>query len=624
MNLEILAKNLSQLKKKDPLLARAVQSIQPGDRYEVMSSKKGPPSLTKTLPDGRRITLHSSYDPVTEAERFINLCDVDKVANFIVPGIGLGYHITELIKRALRSSQILIFEKEMEGLFWCLANIDFTSVLAHPGVQFQIGVDVSSLEEILEPHRIRYSLNGYATVQFKPLVHAEIEYYSPIIKKCDAILNETRIDLKTQAGFSKLFYRNIIENWKNIIGSPGIHPLKNAYSGIPAIIVSAGPSLDKNIPLLKNSGQRALTIAVATALKPLLKHNIKVDFVVAVDPEEFTLQFFDFENIPQNTWLVFDPCAPSSVVDKFPDRKIRIDSGVCLSRWLAARQGEDNFLGKTLSVAHTAFLLARHLGCRPIILTGQDLSFDQRRLHCADSHYDQICKDKIGMEQPLKLLEEDKYNEFASSFKFTRNIFAMETVTTSALDAYRDIFADKVDGHSSVYNATEGGLPIPGIPNMTLREAINIHCPDNFKSRMNGGSAEVQKLTPFENMHSVLIEQAGRFNKIVQAIQEMKSNYKKHPLMSDSLKREWVHRMDKLYRFLLDQPETLQLMQGYSYMGFIEWNQENGRILLKEEYGPESEILEDKFNRDKKFLDVLEEAADTLRNAFRKMASEID
>jgi hypothetical protein len=624
MNLEILTKNLAHLIKKDPALAEAVNSIRSPGRYVVATSKKGPPSLSLTLPDGKKITLHSTYDPVKEAGKFIDLCVIDNYSNFIVLGLGMGYHIQELVSRVPRSSKIIIFEKEMEVFFCCLANIDFTSVINHPGVQFQIGMDTSSVEGVLEPDRIHFSLNGYATIKFKPLVNAEIEYYSQIIKKVDAIFNETQIDLNTQAAFSKIFFRNIFENWKHIFSSPGVHSLKNKYLRIPAIIVSAGPSLDKNIAILKESANRVLVIAVATALRPLVKNNITVDFVVAVDPDDSTLQFFDFEKIPENIWLIFDPCVPSAVVDKFPDRKIHIDSGVCLSRWLASRQGEDNFLGKTLSVAHAAFLLSRFFGCSPIILTGQDLSFNQSQLHCTDSYYDQTRKDKIGARQPLKLLEDNKYNELSPSFKSGRNIFGKEVVTTSALNIYREIFAETVDGNTCVYNATEGGLPISGVLNVTLREAINTFCSANNRSRINSCSVEGQMPKQLGVMNSELMEQSERFNKIVLEIQKMQSICINPDLITGDQKQSFVGEMDKFYRFLLDQPETLKLLQGYSYMEFIEWNQENVRILKKEENGPKSEILEDKFNRDKKFLNVLVETAETLRNAFKKMALEIN
>lgn len=624
MNSKIFTKNLAQLKKKDPVLAQAVSSIHSEGRYTVTASKKGPPSLSLTLPDGNKITIHSTYDPVREAGQFIDQCDAGNFSNFIVLGLGLGYHIQELVGRAPRSSKIYIFDKDMECLYCCLANTDFTSIISHPGVQFQIGVGTSSVEETLEPDRIHFSLNGYATIKFKPLVNADVEYYSNILKKINALFNETQIDLKTQAAFSKIFYRNIFENWKHIISSPGVHCLKNKYLGIPAVIVSAGPSLDKNIPFLKESAHRVMVIAVATALRPLIKSNIAVDFVVAVDPDESTLQFFDFENIPENTWLVFDPCVPSAVVDKFPNRKIRIDSGVCLSRWLASMQEEDNFLGKTFSVAHAAFLLSRFLGCNPIILTGQDFSFDQRRLHCGDSYYDLVRKDKISARQPLKLLEDYKYNEFSSSFRSARNIFAKEVVTTTALTTYKNVFADKVDAHTYIYNATEGGLPISGVPSITLREAINTFCVDKNRFRINDLSADVPISMSLKTMRSELLKQFERFHKIGLQIKKIKSICIAPDFVTEDQIQNFVTHMDSFYRVLLNQSETLQLMQGYSYMEFIEWNQENGRILLKKTIGGETEVMEAKFIRDKKFLDVLEETTETLKNAFKKMASEIN
>jgi hypothetical protein len=624
MNPEIFADNLAQLQRKDPELADAVRSVPSESRYIVSPSKKGPPSLSRNLPDGNRITLHSSYDPVIEAERFVNQCEVDKHTNFIVPGIGLGYHIQELIQRVPGSSTLIIFEKEMAGLYRCLANVDFTAVIAHPGVRFHIGVEAPELESLLEKNRIGFALNGYATVKFKPLVNAEIEYFAPLLKKVDAIINETQVDLKTQAAFSKIFYRNIFANWTNIISSPGVHPLKNKYAGLPAIIVSAGPSLDKNIALLKKSANRVLIIAVATALRPLIKNNIDVDFVVAVDPDESTLQFFDFDKIPNRTWLVFDPCVPCSVVNKFPGKRIRIDSGACLSRWLASKQGEDNFLGKTLSVAHAAFLLARYLGCSPIILTGQDLSFTQNRLHCRDSHYDQLRKDKISAGHPLRELEDNQFHEFSASFQPVRNIFGKDAVTTTALKTYKDVFVDKVDGHTAIYNATEGGLCISGVPNVTLREAINSFCTKTDRPRIHGGAVPALKPDQLKGMISELIEQANRFDKIVLETRKIQSACLSPRAVTDAYKKEFVERMDTFYRFLMDQPDTLMLMQGYSYMGFIEWNQENGRILLKEDGGREAEILEDKFKRDKKFIVLLEKTATALRVAFKKMAHEME
>ena len=85
-----------------------------------------------------------------------------------------------------------------------------------------------------------------------------------------------------------------MENVPAILNSPGILGLKSQMADIPAAVVSAGPSLDKNIQLLKRGAEKFLIIAVSTALKPLLKTGVFPDFIVAIDPDETSVKGFDF------------------------------------------------------------------------------------------------------------------------------------------------------------------------------------------------------------------------------------------------------------------------------------------------------------------------------------------
>ena len=622
MNSHLLSKNLAFLVKKDRVLAETLKTFRPSDRYIVTPSKIGPPGLTLTYPDGKRKTLHSSYDPVKEAVRLIDAASVDGVSNFIILGMGLGYHIQELLKRVPDTSRVLVVEKEIEIVYHCLMNNDFTTVLDHPGVQLQIGADGSTLLGMNEEDKFGFALYGYSTLQFLPLVNSDPGFYSHRLETIKAEFHESQVELNTRAAFSKVFYRNIFKNWKNLLNSPGIHSLKGMFQNIPAVIVSAGPSLDKNISVLKGSSQRAVVISVATALKPLLKSGIEVDFVIAIDPEESTIQFFNFENQMKNICLVFDPCVPSSVVDLFPDKKVKIDSGVCLSHWIASKVGEDNYLGKTLSVAHTAFLFARHLGCDPVIFAGQDLSFNRNQLHCGGSYFDQLRKDKIGASQPLNQLEGKRYFEYSSSFKSTRDIFGNEIMTTFALDVYKNIFVENIDDNVAIFNASEGGIDIPGVPNMTLREALNVHCSRNLGPQQIKIPKGLNGLNGFGKIKNELDEQSKRFEEIHQKVQILRSRYIHSGEETKNHKTEFIGAMERLLKFLLDQPETLELMQGYSYSGFIDWNRQNAKIVILEETFPDTDVLEDKFQRDKKFLDVLEEAAEALKNGFDQMADE--
>ncbi|WP_373845633.1 6-hydroxymethylpterin diphosphokinase MptE-like protein, partial [Clostridium sp.] len=73
---------------------------------------------------------------------------------------------------------------------------------------------------------------------------------------------------------------NNFTNMKKLIESPSIECVKDKYKDIPAIIVSAGPSLDKNISELKRAEGKALIIATDAVLTTLKNHGIVPDAVV--------------------------------------------------------------------------------------------------------------------------------------------------------------------------------------------------------------------------------------------------------------------------------------------------------------------------------------------------------
>ena len=104
---------------------------------------------------------------------------------------------------------------------------------------------------------------------------------------------------------------HIINFWENITDlinqySVGdlIELLKNKQEkAYPAFIVSAGPSLDKNIEELKNIKGRGIIMAVDTAIKPLLKHGIVPDIIASVDPHK-PLSLFEYEGVEKIPMLV--------------------------------------------------------------------------------------------------------------------------------------------------------------------------------------------------------------------------------------------------------------------------------------------------------------------------------
>ncbi len=296
MTVDILSKNLSILKSNHPKAYEIINSTKSSLEYEVSLSQSGYPTLCHLSPNGNKKYLLSKYDPMREANRFIESLDASDDANFIVVGLGLGYHIIELIKSTSEHSRIVVIEKDKNLARLSFETNDLEQLLTHPGLTLIFSDQQEDVIAALEDEKVNFSLNGYQLVQQNALSEVNQKWTSELLAGIKEIIQASTIEIKTQSAKSKTFYRNIFKNFSNHIDSTGITSLKNCLSNIPVIVCSAGPSLDKNILHLKTKRDNFLLIAVATALKPLLKNKIFPDFIVAIDPEETTLNFFDLQN----------------------------------------------------------------------------------------------------------------------------------------------------------------------------------------------------------------------------------------------------------------------------------------------------------------------------------------
>ena len=607
--------NLELLNKKSPDTCSLLKNVVPERQYNIFPSKSGVLTLSAIYSDGISRLLHSKYDPIEEATRFIDSCFSNKNSNYILSGLGLGYHLNELIKKSSQNAKIIVIEKNPSIAHLALTHNDFSSIITHPGISFHIGIDPINLEQILYDERTNLAIHGYTPINFKPLINQESDYYTSIKEELTQVHQKFQIDINTQAAFSRKFYKNIFNNAQSIINSPGLKTLKNKFKEYPAIIVSAGPSLDKNISFIKSARTNIIILAVATALKPLLKNGIKPDFVVAVDPNEDTFQSFNIEAIPDDLYLIYDPCIPSSITSLFKGKSIAVDSKISLARWLFERSEDKETLGNVFSVAHSAFNISRIMGCNPIILVGQDLSFDGHRMHCTGSFYNQITQDEISAGRTLNMLEYNRYSKYSPSMTPAFNIFDKYSNTTKAMETYKIQFNNDIKGCARVLNATEGGVNIPGAENVSLREALHTHCQIDNKKKM---ACLINKPKPpikNKSLSTAIIKQKDIFDQILCELKEIENKFL---AKGDTLKKSehFILRMEDIYKKILNDTITLHLMQGYDYLGFIEWNQRNRKIIEAEGKISRHDTLQQKLIRDRAFLSVLMKTTKYLSRGF--------
>lgn len=295
-------------------------------------------------------------------------------------------------------------------------------------------------------------------------------------------------------------FTNFIQNLKQIPHSFYANGLKGCFSGIPAVVCGAGPSLQKAIPYLKELEEKALLIAGGSTLAALSSQGVTPHFGMAIDPnlEEFRRlkNSFAFE-VPflYSTRVfpaVFQTC-------NGPFGYMRSGIGGLLELWIEEELGlADPLLGTHLSsesISVTAICLAwaEFLGCNPIVLSGVDLAYTNNK------HY----AEGVDRGEELELIAGLKKNTADKIIKkkdrkgrpvFTAVRWLMESSSISH-------FA-KMHPEVTFINTTDGGIEIPEIAyeplekvaaewaRMDLRKKVRDAI---FRSNMPIGSEEIIK-----------------------------------------------------------------------------------------------------------------------------------
>ena len=619
---DFLKDNLKTLSHKSPELCSLIKNAPNDNQYNITTSKSGIASLSRISPDGTKKSLHSKYNPKQEAAQFIDSIYSDESSNYILIGLGLGYHLNDLHKRVSSQDRIIIFEKNPTLVRLAFSQNNFSEALSNPGVSIHINPDPSKIEQILYEDRTNLAIHGYTPIDLKPLVNLERDYYKLINLAIKQAHQKFKLDINTQAAYSQKFYKNIFNNGLAITKSPGIVATKDIFPSIPIIIVSAGPSLDKNIGLIKSVREQILVITVATALRPLLRNGIKPDFVISIDPNEDTIKSFDIKAIPEDLWLIYDPCIPPEICSLFNKRKIMMDSKIELAKWITDHSEKKGTLGNISSVAHAAYYLAQHMGCAPIILVGQDLSFEGHRMHCTDSFYNQANQDNIGADRTLGVLEYNKYRGYTQSITPTVDIFDHKSKTTKAMDIYRHQLIKEINETGRILNATEGGVNIPGAINISLKEAIIKHCQKNKLPKDNNYLKKIKLPTKNTSLLDSIRKQLVKFDKIKNSIKKIEDNY-----LVDNKKlideRKFVLEMEYFYVDLLKDKTTTAIMQGYDYMAFVEWSQQTKRINNTASKPLASDQIQKKNLRDRVFIIKLSKTIDFLTHGFKNLENQL-
>ncbi|EAI9164340.1 motility associated factor glycosyltransferase family protein [Campylobacter jejuni] len=446
------------------------------------------------------------YENLEEELNFFYQSILEKTPRYpfiCIYGIGNALLIKNLVKHY---KHLFVFESEIELFILALSTIDLSEELCSGKIylvdiqekkinlQLRILFDQNDVFLWLNLYEMFINNNFYKKCYYEEILNAD----KIIHENINLVIRNLDPDSKISLSCYENFYKNIPLMLKNIPFKRIIDERKGLFES--CIVVCAGPSLQKQIPLLKKYQENFVIFCVDGAYPLLVKHNITPDYVLNLDFEEYPLEFFKEVNPENKTLFILAASTHPSVVDYLYKKQIPLS--IVLSDNLPYQNLHINDFGYLefgTHVGHACYTLAIALKFKNIIIIGQDLSFDKQ----GNSHFDSFdLGNDIDTTLNIPTLKTVAYGGLG------------EVLTHLAWDDYRKKLEDLFARNSQVnfLNATEGGARIE------FSKEINFElCCKKFKNLNNKLNKSLLKTLTANRSVKIL-------NKILETFKEEKQN----------------------------------------------------------------------------------------------------
>ncbi|MEZ6234115.1 MAG: 6-hydroxymethylpterin diphosphokinase MptE-like protein [Phycisphaerales bacterium] len=478
----ILARNLAVLARTSPGAVRAIAAAPPAGDLRAIRTPSGAIGFVQGDPSrdpARERALCSRRDPVAEARRFADRLDPRDAAAAVVLGFGAGYHIAQIARRYAGTGGAVVFEPDVPLLRFVLERVDLAGDLASAHVAIVTdaadSVSITNAFHGIEP----LVAMGLRIMPHAPSVPRLGERATRFGEELTRVVRAIKTNLMTTLVQSETTLRNVLQNLGYYASGGGIAPLAGVAEGRPAIVVSAGPSLRRNLDVLADPRvrERVVVIAVQTVLKTMLARGIRPDFVTALDHHEISRRFYEglTPSDVNGVTLVVEPKANPAILDAFPGRIIcsedELAEGV-----LGDMARHHGAIAPGATVAHLAYHLARHMGCDPVVLIGQDLGFTDGQYYAPGAAIHQVWSGELSAFRTLEMFEwerivRSRHRLHRAADPEGRAIYTDEQMLTYLVQFERHFEADASRGRTTI-DATEGGVAKKHTIARSLRDTL--------------------------------------------------------------------------------------------------------------------------------------------------------
>lgn len=417
--------------------------------YNIVETKiPNMPTIQAIIGD-KRYFLYSKYDPIRDSRVFAEEEYDKNIDCYLVYGLGFGYHIRQLenlIKRNEREYHIYVIECNLTIYKLAMESVDLDQIINNRNITLVLMENNKSsydkLNRILTSNNMKISIH-IPSLNIIPEDFKELKY----------LLEEFQIKQNTIATISNSLDENFKENINNF--DENIDVLFSKFKNRPLYLISAGPSLDKNIHELIKVKESGIILSVGRAVRPLLAANIIPNYIIITDPSDY-LYVMQLEGLDINVpIIILSTCDKNIMLNYKGSKYIALQQGYLPAEEYANRN-EHSMVKTGGSVATTALDVAIRMGCNPIIFVGQDLAFTNNKTHSKDTFSENIIESK--------------------SLRDVEDIYGNIIQTSKVLYIYLRWIQNRIAEEKDIkfIDATEGGARIKGTKVMRLKDVINV------------------------------------------------------------------------------------------------------------------------------------------------------
>lgn len=402
----------------------------------------------------------------------------DDTTLFVVFGLGMG-HVPRALRRKTRAP-IIVYEPSLGLLRTALQSgpLDLSDI--------PIASGLSDLANVW----------GRYAGQRRDAVLLHTPGYSAVYPDAAAAVTESIRRLVERIAITQNTYRkrartwvtDVLQNVELLTDHPPALALEGKFKNVPAFIIGAGPSLDKNIHLLAEAARKGLVFASNSSGLALGKLGIVPQFLACIESIDISSRLETIPFLDQTIRLFSLSASPET---------LRTGNGPLLPFYEGIPQYSAPLeeltgvggVGICGSVSTAAFSIAQKLGCNPIILVGQDMAFTSGRTYAGGTGYESSRAEFDADARQIKLKWNDEILKLHGTDQGHRHVTeplsqvpawgggkvysgSSFTAINSWLEATAAM-AKRFNENTRFINATEGGASVAGFDELPLEQVLS-------------------------------------------------------------------------------------------------------------------------------------------------------